>query len=341
MKKRSILIFMIIIALAMFGCSSIKFSEKADILRVYSELPEEITSGLIQGFEKNSKGKFKIELVKGPLKKDQNLANSLKALECDIWLGGTAEDYFLADNKKMLQPYQAKDLSNIPTGLRDKHGAWTGLFTTNLVFVANRNSLISLGYDKPSSWEDLLQENFQQELVISDPALKQGGYRLLTTLWQLFGEKKFDEYIVRFKKQETEYAESDEAAIEDVRKGRKALTVVPLDLAMASAVRNNILVISVPEEGTSRIVTGAAIMAGTKQEATSRAFIDYLVSDSAKAVLDSSEYYVWSLTDNTRDYTWGKQYSDIFLIHDDLRWCVLNSEEIIDKLKPVKKLNGW
>lgn len=339
MKKRSILIFIILITLVMVGCSSIKFSEKADILKVYSELPEEITSGLIQGFEKNSKGKFKIELVKGPLKKDQNLANSLKALECDIWLGGTAEDYFLADNKKMLQPYQAKDLSNIPTGLRDKHGAWTGLFTTNLVFVANRNSLISLGYDKPGSWEDLLQENFQHELVISDPALKQGGYRLLTTLWQLFGEKKFDEYMLRFKKQEPEYAASDEAAIEDVRKGRKALTVVPLDLAMASAVKNNILVVSVPAEGTSRKVIGAAIIAGTKQEATSRAFIDYLVSDSAKAVLDSSEYYVWSLTDNARDYTWGKQYSDIFLIHDDLRWCVLNSEEIIDKLKPAKKSN--
>lgn len=341
MRKISFLIFIILIALLISGCSSIELSKKADILRVYSELPEEITNGFIQDFEKKNKGKIKVELAKGPLKKDQNLANSLKALECDIWLGGTAEDYFLADNKKMLQPYQAKDLSNIPTGLRDKHGAWTGLFTTSLVFVANRNSLISLGSYRPDSWEDLLQENFQQELIISDPALRQGGYRLLTTLWQLYGEKKFDEYMLLFKKQETEYAESDEAAIEDVRKGRKALTVVPLDLAMAATVRNNILVISVPEEGTSRIVTGAAIMAGTKQEENSRAFIDYLVSDSAKTVLDSSEYYVWSLTDNTRDYTWGKQYSDIFLIHDDLRWCVLNSEEIIDKLKPVKKINGW
>ena len=60
---------------------------------------------------------------------------------------------------------------------------------------------------------------------------------------------------------------------------------------------------------------------------------DQFISDKAKKVLDNSDYYVWPLTDNKEDYTWGKPYADVFLVHDDLRWCVLNGEEIIEKLK--------
>lgn len=337
MKRKCVAALFVISFLLISGCGAFNLPEGPKVLNVYSELPEDITNALVKDFEKRQNGKVKVEVKEITPQNLQEKLNFLKTSEADIWLGGSAEDYFLADDKNMLKPYQAKDLRNIPAGLRDKHGAWTGIFTTNLVFLSNRNSLISLGYDQPESWEDLLEANFQQELVISDPTMRQGGYRLLTTLWQLYGEKKFDDYMLLFKKQGIEYAVSDEAAIEDVRTGRKALTVVPLNLAMASAVRNNILVVSVASEGTSRKLSGAAIMSTAKQEAISRVFMDYLVSDNAKTILDTSDYYVWPLTDNPKNYTWGKQYNDVFLVHDDLRWCVLNSEEIIDKLKPVKK----
>ena len=113
------------------------------------------------------------------------------------------------------------------------------------------------------------------------------------------------------------------------------MTVVTLDLAMAAAVADNNLAVSVPADGTSRKLIGVAIMDKTKKEVLGRAFIDYLISDKAKKVLDNSDYYVWPLTDNKEAYTWGRPYADVFLVHDDLRWCVLNGEEIIEKLKPT------
>ena len=157
----------------------------------------------------------------------------------------------------------------------------------------------------------------------------------MTTYWQLYGEKRFEEYAKNLQLQELAYASNDDAAVASVRKGEKVLTVVTLDLAMAAAVADNNLAVSVPADGTSRKLIGVAIMDKTKKEVLGRAFIDYLISDKAKKVLDNSDYYVWPLTDNKEAYTWGRPYADVFLVHDDLRWCVLNGEEIIEKLKPT------
>lgn len=336
MKKKFMLLVIFLIAFfTLAGCGKMKLEEEAETFKIYSELPEDITNAFVKDFEKNHKGKLKIEIVKRIDQQGPGRISDLKDLDFDIWLGGTAEDYYLADNKKMLTPYEAKDLRNIPTGLKDKHGTWTGLFTANLVFLSNKKALAEAGAERPEAWSDLLNEELRKKIIVSDPLMRQGGYRILTTYWQLYGEKRFEEYAKNLQLQELAYASNDDAAVASVRKGEKVLTVVPLDLAMAAAVADNNLAVSVPADGTSRKLIGVAIMDKTKKEVLGRAFIDYLISDKAKKVLDNSDYYVWPLTDNKEAYTWGRPYADVFLVHDDLRWCVLNGEEIIEKLKPT------
>ena len=338
MRKKYISVIIFLIALIILGgCGKMNLDEEIETFKVYSELPEDITKAYIEDFGKNHKGKLKVEIVKIGEQQGPSRINELKELDFDVWLGGTAEDYFLADNKKMLKAYEAKDLRNIPTGLKDKHGTWTGLFTTNLVFLSNKKALAEAGIERPGAWADLLTEELRKKIVISDPLMRQGGYRILTTYWQLYGEKRVEEYVKGFKMQELTYAGNDEAAVDAVRKGEKALTVVPLDLAMSAAINHKNLLISIPTDGTSRKLMGVAIMSNTKKEALSRAFVDYLISDKAKKVLDNSDYYAWPLTDNVDVYTWGKNYADVFLVHDDLRWCVLNADEIIEKLKMTEK----
>ena len=338
MRKKYISVIIFLIALIILGgCGKMNLDEEVETFKVYSELPEDITKAYIEDFGKNHKGKLKIEIVKIAEQKGPGKINELKELDFDVWLGGTAEDYFLADNKKMLKPYEAKDLRNIPTGLKDKHGTWTGLFTTNLVFLSNRKVLSEVGAERPETWSDLLAAELHKKIIVSEPAMRQGGYRILTTYWQLYGEKRFEEYTRNLKVQELAYAANDQAAIAAVSKGEKALTVVPLDIAMSAAVNNKNLLISIPTDGTSRKLTGVAIMSNTKKEALSRSFVDYLISDKAKKVLDNSDYYAWPLTDSVDAYTWGKPYTEVFLVHDDLRWCVLNADEIIEKLKITEK----
>ena len=338
MRKKYISVIIFLIALIILGgCGKMNLDEEIETFKVYSELPEDITKAYIEDFGKNHKGKLKIEIVKIAEQKGPGKINELKELDFDVWLGGTAEDYFLADNKKMLKPYEAKDLRNIPTGLKDKHGTWTGLFTTNLVFLSNRKVLSEVGAERPETWSDLLAAELHKKIIVSEPAMRQGGYRILTTYWQLYGEKRFEEYTRNLKVQELAYAANDQAAIAAVSKGEKALTVVPLDIAMSAAVNNKNLLISIPTDGTSRKLTGVAIMSNTKKEALSRSFVDYLISDKAKKVLDNSDYYAWPLTDSVDAYTWGKPYTEVFLVHDDLRWCVLNADEIIEKLKITEK----
>ena len=338
MRKKYISVIIFLIALIILGgCGKMNLDEEVETFKVYSELPEDITKAYIEDFGKNHKGKLKIEIVKIAEQKGPGKINELKELDFDVWLGGTAEDYFLADNKKMLKPYEAKDLRNIPTGLKDKHGTWTGLFTTNLVFLSNRKVLSEVGAERPETWSDLLAAELHKKIIVSEPAMRQGGYRILTTYWQLYGEKRFEEYTRNLKVQELAYAANDQAAIAAVSKGEKALTVVPLDIAMSAAVNNKNLLISIPTDGTSRKLTGVAIISNTKKEALSRSFVDYLISDKAKKVLDNSDYYAWPLTDSVDAYTWGKPYTEVFLVHDDLRWCVLNADEIIEKLKITEK----
>lgn len=319
------------------GCGNFDTKKQADNFKIYSDLPPALTQALIDDFKRNNQVRQLPEIVLLPTREFRGDDGTQRAALADFWLGGTAEDYYRADSFGLLFSYRAPELKNIPLGLRDKNDNWTGLYTTNLVFVYNKSRLKQLGLERPRQWQDLLEEGWQNEIVLSAPERKEGGYRSITTLWQLYGETSLERYLTSLLKQKVEYTDSDDEALAKVNKGEKALTVVTLELAMPVAVEGSDLLIDVPDDGTSRKVFGAALLAGSSQQEVGRAFMDYLVSERAKIILDNSAYYVWPLTDAVGAYTWGKPYSDAFLVQDDLRWCVLSSNDIIDKFKAAQQ----
>ena len=326
------------------GCKNLDFADTPQVLRIYSELPQGITEDFVKDFLNLKENKVKLEVVYPP-KKPENSNLNIVQNGYDIWLGATVEEYFDADNKKLLSNYQGNDLRT-PAVFRDRNGAWTSLFTTNLVLVVNKKVLNNQDLLSPKSWFVLQDPAWQNKLVISDPIEQQGGYRFISMLWQLQGEKWLDIYLGNLRQRQVSFVKTDEEALRLVDSGEKAATVVTLEIAMQAALKNSSLSIIVPTEGTSRKVTGVAIMASTKQEAWSRQFVDYLLSERAKNILDKSDYYAWSLAEGANNYTWGQPYAETFFVQDDVRWSSLSTGEIVRKgqmliLPPINPKEGF
>ncbi|HIU64151.1 MAG TPA: extracellular solute-binding protein [Candidatus Avacidaminococcus intestinavium] len=323
--------------LVLVGCKTLGFQETTQPLRIYSELPVSVTEDFVNDFLESKEHKVKVEVVYPPQKQENSTINIVQN-NYDIWLGATAEEFFLADTKKILTAYQAPNL-RLPPALRNRTGAWTSLFTTNLVMVINKRVLRERELEVPVTWNDLQGKLWQDGIVLSKPKQKQSGYRFITTLWQLYGEEWLSAYLSKLEQTQLTFAASDQEALHLVATGNKAVTVLTLDEAMREVLKNSELSIVVPKEGTARKITGVAILAGTKQEELSATFIDYLLSKRAQNILDKSDYYVWPLLVDSSDYTWGHSYAETFLVQDDLRWCALNAEEIINKIQLPKKSN--
>ncbi|MEG1727743.1 MAG: extracellular solute-binding protein [Acidaminococcaceae bacterium] len=330
--KKKILALLCLLCLVS-GCGTSK-SEVVTIT-VYSELPVEVTESLARDFEKKMTGKVQVKTLALPKQHLAEKLHLLSASDGDLWLGATAEEYFLADQQKALLLYKARGIQAIIPEVRDKKGAWTGLFTTNLGFVSNQKRLRELDVAEPTSWQDLLTTPLQEELVFSDPLWQQGGYRLVTTLWQLWGEQRTLHYAKELRQQAPLEVLDDATAIEEVQEGTRAVAVVPLDLALLAAHNDHNLLVSQAREGTSRKITGVAILKQTGQELRAREFVDYLLSERAKELLYGLDYYAWHLNEDPKDYTWGKQFARGLLIHNDLRWCAVHSNSILAKWQQV------
>lgn len=313
------------------GCGFEKLAEPKVKLVVYSEMPEAVTTELVEAFQKKEQKKIEVEVKYLAFTDINKKLEFLQKAEGDIWLGAVTEDYYLAEARKMLSPYKLGTLNQTKLYVSEKTGDWLPLLTTNLGFLCNLQVLQDLEAEVPSSWTELAEENLTATVVMSRPEIGAGGYRLRTTLWELYGEKQALVFAHRLGQREVAYVESDEAALKAVQKGDKAVAVVPLDMAMAVVGSKNHLAVSLPADGSSRINVGVAILQQTAHSEASKKLLDYLGSEQAADIFDDTGSYCWPVTLSPTEYIWGKNFKDTFLVKKDLRWSVLYQKEINQK----------
>ena len=111
----------------------------------------------------------------------------LRKHKFDVWLGGTSEEYFMADEQHILQPYIAKEAYKVPAELRNRTGQWTSLYLSYIALLSNKNNLHAYGLYAPETWDELLAPQLKDELAIADFNLGGASYGMITSIWQLRG----------------------------------------------------------------------------------------------------------------------------------------------------------
>ena len=85
-----------------------------------------------------------------------------------MWLGGTAEEFYLAAERGLLVSYQPEEAYAIPAEFRQNNWLWTALYIDHIGFLSNKKNLHYLGLYAPESWQELLAEPLKYELALAE-----------------------------------------------------------------------------------------------------------------------------------------------------------------------------
>ena len=113
MKKYFVLFLLLLCLLFQAGCSSQKQNPPVEgVVRVCSSMNRNLSEALVEGFANKTGIVVEFDpLVATSLSQRLDL---LSASKVDVWMGGSAEEYYMAAERDMLVPYLPRGAANIP-----------------------------------------------------------------------------------------------------------------------------------------------------------------------------------------------------------------------------------
>lgn len=198
--------------------------------------------------------------------------------QASLMLGGSTDNYIAAVNQGLLDPYQTPVLSETPDNLKDATGTWNPIYVGCIAFACNKDWFAKNGYDYPTSWEDLLDPKYENEIIMAHPSTSGTAYTVLATLVQMMGEDKAFEYVQKLTKNMVQYTKSGSAAPNAVAQGEAAVAITFSHDGLQPTAEGFPIELSFPKDGTGYEVGAAALIKGGPSEETENAkkFIDWI-----------------------------------------------------------------
>lgn len=267
-------------------------------ISVYTDLPVEEIEILARAFEEDQK--VKINII--PLS-HENLADRLKSEKtvagCDVVI---TDSQVLGQLKKeqLLLSYASEITDIVPQRFQDEDNTWTGVWYDPVVFAANQDFLKTLP-QPPMRWADLAQKN-KWRLVITDFLAADASANLFYSMIAVNGEQQTMEYFRLLHPNIVQYAKFLATPVRMAALGEADIAIATYSEAMRYINNKFPINIIYPEEGTSYLLTGAAVLKNTPHIGEAKQFVDWLLQDHAQLVLKQNGYYFVATNPETFAY---------------------------------------
>ncbi|MDX9899032.1 MAG: extracellular solute-binding protein [Spirochaetia bacterium] len=288
----------LVVALALavailYSCVPDKAKPDDSDLVVYSSHPEELAKTIIDEFRERTG--LRVRVVYDGTGALLSRLGSAQAGDADVLWGGGAES--LVANIGLFQPYLSPERAFIPGNLMDERGYWTGFTVLPMVIIYNAR-LVS-DAEAPQRWSDLASPAFAGSIAFANPSTSGSSYTILRTL--LVASSEDASHTDAGSKDADDEAwlltrrlmlsmggttlEESSAVYRGVASG-EYLVGMTFETAGAEARRlgSDVLIVY-PDDGTSAIPDGVAIIKNAPHHAAAKKFVDFVLGyDVARVV---------------------------------------------------------
>ncbi|MCR4706418.1 MAG: extracellular solute-binding protein [Clostridiales bacterium] len=286
MKKILSVLLAAVLALALVSALADKAPEEyTGSLTIYSPHDADPLNAGVAAFEAKYPN-VKVEVVADGT---GNLLNRIKAESAapmaDVLWGGGADS--LAAYKEFFQAYEPSCIGDITAGLYDPEYFWIGESPLPMVFLVNTDLVAA--EDIPKTWKDLTDPKWAGKIAIANPASSGSAFTQLCTMIMIYGEEA-DDYkagwdLVRSMIPNLVVQSGSSGAHKNVDSGEypigitleKAAIQYPHDAEGAH------LAIVYPEDGTSAVPDGVAIVKNCPNLELAQLFVEFVLSPECQA----------------------------------------------------------
>ncbi len=212
------------------------------------------------------------------------------APQADILLGGASLLHTSIAQAGALESYRSPNADGLPAYGVDPDGYWTGFYVTSLGIGVNEDRFRRLFGDTPvpETWDDLLDERFAGEIVMTDPLASSTAYLFLQTQLQRLGWDAGWEYLETLAPLVGQFPTSGGAPPQLIGSGEYSIGVAFVHALSRYRRQGFPLSVHTPAQ-TGGEVGAVSIIRGGPNTENARRFVDFVLSvEAQQAFVDQS-----------------------------------------------------
>lgn len=317
---RKILLLLLAAVLLLSGCgmdgndySALAPADDARLI-IYTSHKENVYAPIIREFERRTG--IWTELKTGGT---NELLEEISAgnTDCDLMFGGGVDS--LTAFADCFTKYDSPAMAQVDDKFKGD-GTWTPFSSLPLVLIYN-TQLVRV--NPPTGWQSLLDSEWRGMIAFADPTVSGSSYTALCTMAQALGGDAQD-VIRRFAENLAgRQAEGSGLVVSAVAEGSCYIGVTLEETALKAVSAGYDIALAYPEEGTSALPDGAAIVKGCAHEENARIFIDFLLSADVQERLPEKFSRRSVLKDAESD-------PELELLDYDLAWASGMQSQLLD-----------
>jgi len=197
---------------------------------------------------------------------------------------------FMAKKKRWSVPYDSPGWKEVVPAFIDPEGYWFNIGNLTLVLVGNKDRLAKAGYTFPTSWKELLDPKWKDEIVTPSPLSSGTAVMMQYSLFGLYGEEEGWKYFEAFDKNIHHYTRSGATPISLVARGEFILGIAGDESVKSLLDQGYPLLWGVPQEGTGYQGLTVFILKGTKKLESCKKVIDIMGSQEFSDMMALTGY---------------------------------------------------
>ena len=280
MKKLTLTLLMVTIMLCSVFVTGLAAGK---VLHIYTAFDTEEAKYYIEVFEKETGIDVEwVRMSSGEVlaRVEAEAANP----QASMWHAGSNTSHINAASKGLLEPYKPNTDFELIDILHAEDWAWTGFYTGAIGFVSNVNFLKEHNVKAPTTWSQLLDPAFKDNIAMAYPYTSGTAYTTYATLVQMIGMEKTLDWWEEFDKHSIhQYTKSGTGCISMVGIGEVAVGIAFSHDIMAKGINKGYpVVMTFPEEGTGYEVGGLSLIKGGPEPELAKQFIDWCYTREAQ-----------------------------------------------------------
>lgn len=291
-------------------------------LVIYTSHKEEVWWPIVKEFEERT-GIWVDVVTGGSNELLEQIEQESESPRADVMFGGGVES--LESYGQYFTPYVCGEGDMIEEQFCSPAAVWTPFSALPVVLIYN-TKLVEPEW--LTRWSDLLSSRFRGEIAFSDPEISGSSFTGLVTLTYALGGESDAAMQAFAANLDGKQLESSGDVLTAVAGGSDWVGVTLEETALKQIAAGRDIAMVYPEDGTSLVPDGSALVKGAPHEENARRFLDFTVSLDVQQML-SDQFYRRSVRKDVALSPELRPLEDIALVDYDVSWASENRDRLL------------
>lgn len=197
----------------------------------------------------------------------------------DLWFGGGIDAFMSAKDDGLLEQVNFDAAADLAAEYKDADNYWFSKGITIVGFLVNNTLLGELNLTAPTSWNDLLDESYAGEIIMSNPAVSGTNYAVVNALLQTMGEEEGWSYFEGLNNNIAYYSKRGSDPSNKVISDEYAIGISYIDGTIEALLDEYDVSIVYPEDGIPWVPEGVAVFKNAENVDAAKYFVEWLFSN--------------------------------------------------------------